>query len=306
MIKPMEYAIELKKLHMTRLLSFLIGVVLLLTECEKGPIVNESRFRDEYFVLCILNEDVIGDTVFSRAYIQRFQYLFSFKGDSADFPVAGATVNVVVDSDTISFSDDGYGNYSYKAPRSSNPFTDGKRCVLTVALPGGKFAYGETFIPEITLEERDTLRIFPDSITVWTYLGGGIRIPSQIDKSGRWDSLQCEVKGAGELMISGMGNWLVSDSGDTIYFLPEIKDGFVYFIFASPRPSHFLGYTDVLVYNISLGVHQKFQDYVEMLYTDDYWPIEEIEKMSNVEGAYGFFYGNDFGYKKEYKIRLTR
>jgi hypothetical protein len=217
----------------------------------------------------------------------------------------------VSDSDsTYIFLDKGDGRYEWR--RVANFVRYGRWCRLEILLTGGQFIYSEIITPKIWFEEgADTIWIDPDSITAWS-AENAVSVPTAVE--GPHVSHTITYRGTPGACIdlhasSGWRKWPSSHSPYSVvglYRRIEKTDSTIIIYTAVESPLLFR-HQFVIVSNLERHwevYHRLHRELELMNRDDDPWPVENLEEVSNVEGAYGIFTGAHHYPDNSYVIAL--
>jgi len=273
--------------------------------CTNEPVIDTGKLESAYIVLCHLespDSEMVAffpeHTLETFVYIQRLKYIFTLasEGQFEGSPVEGADARIVSGGDTIVFHDDGLGYYRYKCRAIDSPFKAGEKYRLLVRFPDGREAVGETTIPDIKPEDKDTLYVFPDSVVKWSDIYP--KFPEVVVYNGKCDSVRFDTIGNGKPNVSMM----FLESQDSLEVAGYIKDNYVCVHLLSGHPSELVKQGKPILVEVYYEIVSPLEEYYRMFFTDDFWPIEEIEEISNIRGAYGIFCSSPVYYRKTYIV----
>ncbi len=291
-----------------------IAWLLFLTSgCSTEPELNPDKLHEYRFILCTLNMTpgrygIPEQNFVQQVSVQKVRYLIDlvFNPDKEQtFGVNDAEVSIIGPDSTFHFKNIGNGLYEYARQDTITPFRYGAQYSLKVIFPDGTEAVSTITTPMIYFEpKKDTIRVQPDSVTSWTYPPEGGRYPLTYTGAHFSDTIFFRITEGSVLNSPAPSIFLSGHSWNTESFWVAMDTTAESLIFrtAADKPGDFVNRKVIGSYMV---FHQGFIDYNNMT-RDDSWPIENLEEISNINGAFGIFTAPPYDINKQYILALKK
>lgn len=274
------------------------------------PNINWDQLEEHVIITCKLRpsprKDVYGNEIYNQsASVQRLRPLIGYAFDPDNdqtFSITGAAVAVEDSQSTYYFEDQGDGRYLWDS--ADLIITSGNRYRLEVVLPDSRKVHSEIIMPELYLKyDPDTLWISPDSITVWSHEQWVIE-PVEVEGPHFKHIIKYGVT-PGAILAEPIGlERYVDNITEHLWYKIETTDSTISIYTATDSMalfrSDFTPVRFIMHYRVD---HKALQDLYYIRW-DDEWPVENLEDVSNVEGAYGIFTAARYRLEREYVVAL--
>lgn len=295
-------------------------ILLTIPGCSTEPELDLDKLDDSYIIMCKLEWYNRDGKFVQNVLVQRIRYLvdYVFNPDKDQtFGVVDAQVKISGPDSIFHFEDMGYGVYEFSRAETTNPFRYGERYALSVVFPSGNEANSEIVTPMIYFQpQKDTLWIQPDSITDWYYPEWGGKYPLTVAGPNFRDTITFDTS-PGALLdrprperyeTRSFFNNLSEYHSDHLWVNIDTTSSLIIISTASDSPSVFISeFEPTEVSFIILSVAHKSERDYENLYWDDTWPVENLEEVSNINGAYGIFTSSSYvDYNKQYILAVKK
>jgi hypothetical protein len=289
-------------------------LILILAGCSTDPAIEWDKM-DEYVLVTgmLQTYPCSQDKVFCWGiHVQRMRPLVGYVFDPDDdqtFFISGAQVTVSDSDSTYVFGEEEpVKNYVWRGDESF--VRHGRWYRLEVVLPDGNLVTSEIYSPKIYLDEgADTVWIQPDSITTWS--------------SEPWSHMPIATEGphykhmikyrltpesyAQNYVLHWELYWINGYPFISEYLFRriELTDSTIAIYTAVKSPAWFRDQFETITIQDHFGIvrHNLARELHEMS-LDDNWPVEHLEEVSNVDGAYGIFTADNYGLAPTFVLAL--
>lgn len=283
-----------------------------LVSCSTDPMIDWDRLEQHTFVTgnlithqryCDNNDD---DCInWQEIIVQQLRPLVGLAFDPEDdqfYGISKAEVTVSDSDSTYQFIDNGYGGYFWEGTEQFA--VPGRTYLLEITLSDGHYIHSEIVAPKTFIDESvDTIWISPDSITVWHTEWASHPVIAEGPHYGY--PLEYEVTEDSDLNIPlGEGNYEAIYTTDRLWYKIVRSGSHLWIYTATDSPTAFRQTFSPVPFTLTLWAEHETAQNLNYIKWDDEWPVENLEELSNVEGAYGIFTAENHRLEREYVVAL--
>jgi len=275
-----------------------------------------NKLDDYYLVDCFLinqswTEIWPDKGIVQSVYIQRIRYLvdyaFNYDKDNT-FGVGDAYVTLTLGNQKYILTGNGLGAYICE----TDTIKPGTLCSLYVELTNGLEFRSSMITPDITLQDKDTIWIMPDSINGFAAVGDEVPWPRETIGPHYCDTINYSCT-EGSFLIDPQPRqtWPNWTELPHLWIRYDTLGNNVLVYTATDSPSIFSAITDTADFQMEVGFaikhiyqyyHEKYLNYSDPVDIT----LEELKSISNIQGAFGFFTTDSRKIHKKYHIRLRK
>ncbi|MDD5764869.1 MAG: hypothetical protein PHW79_01270 [Candidatus Marinimicrobia bacterium] len=306
-------------------LLLLICLVYWFIHCSTEPEINWDKLDDNYFVnssLVFTDTSAIGEISDTdmQVSISRLRYLidYAFSSDEDQtFGISNARVTITGNGRDYSFIDIGHGIYKYTVKDSTDTIRRDMDYSLQIIMPDGEIFTSQLHTPLITIEPKDTIWIYPDSILTWSipeqywYPKTPLSVSNTVAFK---DTIQYHVQENKDLKGSGPApayyetsrNYNIQTNHLWVKF--DTTGSSLIISTASDSPSVFLEEFNKDSIQLSFGCSHKYSGYISEIFNniEEYGILDNLVDYSNIsgKGAYGIFTSQPDRISKKFIIKV--
>ncbi len=277
--------------------------------CSTEPEIDYEKLDDNYFISCTLpftdttDTGEIYDTAIDAS-INRLRYLVEYafaEEDDRLFGVVGAHVTITGNEVEYNLKNSHRGGFTYTFQGADETIKPDQDYTLNIRFADKSFT-SQLHTPKVTLEPKDTIWIYPDSILSWSipeyhwYPKTPLTVSNEFSFK---DTIRYTIPEYPDLKGYGPSpHYYDHDFGypsgilEHLWIKIDTTNSSLIISTACDSPSVFLKEFVQVTTKLEFGCSHKYSDHYEYFTnTEEYGILDNLEDYSNIsgEGGYGLF-----------------